>query len=153
MFIPLPGPRLSPYLETIGSWVLGHCPSIPLFWSFPAPGLALCCTLACGLKLEVFPQMSPEPKSLSTFVSFQKLGCSQCSQKGPSQGGRVCHFALHRRADFQHLRENRECRSLGVGSVASACFSHVPNAFPVDSLLTHTHFLSHPLPHPDRPAG
>lgn len=105
-----PYPRLS-YLQRQGSWVPGTVvwrqplPSHPPcpFWGFPAPDLALCCAPPCGLKFGVSDMFS-ESRSLSIFVSSQKLGCPPAlPERGLYRGGRACHFALQKQADFQHL--------------------------------------------------
>lgn len=57
----------------------------------------------------------------------------------------MCPFVLQRQTGFQHLgrTETAELGGVGVGGGRpQPAIGHVPRAFPVDTLLACTHFLS-----------
>lgn len=123
---------------------------LPL-WRFPAPALALCHARACGLELDVLPQTFPEPRSLSVFVSSQKPRCPSALRKRA--------FSRRRSVPFRPAEAGRFAASQGEPRMQKSAGTVWPqpaswarsSAFPVDSLRTHTHFLSHPSPHPAGP--
>ena len=101
-----------------------------------------------------FSQMFSELGHLRISVSSQKLGHPQRSLKEGFLKGEERAILPRRNKPTCNIRGRTEKAEVwGWGQLGlDLLHGHVLRAFPVDSLLAHTHFLSHPSPHPGGPA-
>lgn len=145
-----------------GSWVLGSgvwrqpLPSRPPspFWGFPAPRMALGCAPACGLRSGVSDRCSQSQGALVSAFPPRSLGAPCTLRKRAFSGRKSVLFCLAETSRFSTSEGGLRMQKSGGGSPGlNLPQGHVPSAFPVDCLLTRTHFLSHPWLHPDHPAA